>query len=219
MISAMLVLAALAIVALVVRREFASPSIASRPRSEPAYLEHWQDLLSSGVVMGHARAPVKIIEFADLECPYCRTFDLELRRLHGRFGDSVAFVFLHYPLPNHRFAMPAARAMECAAEHGRAEHLMRSVYDKQDSLGLKSWASFGVDAGVSDSTWFAVCVGETATRKRINAGIEAGRRLGVRATPTVIVNGWRYPSPPDSAELFRRVESLLAESRRRGIGH
>lgn len=211
--SGALTLAAIVIAAALVHREFfARPNVVSGGSSgkPPEWMASWADLLKSSVVIGDSGAPVKVIEFMDLECPFCKGFNARARALRQKFGRSVAVAIVHFPLEMHRFARPAARAAECAGERGRFEQFLNLVYERQDSLGLKSWASFASEAGVQDSAGFQRCVSATATVSRIEAGLALGQRIGVTGTPTVVINGWRYFTPPDSLELDRVVSALLA---------
>jgi len=109
---------------------------------------------------------------------------------------------VHYPLGAHKFAMPAARAAECAREQGRFAEYITQVYAKQDSLGLKPWLDFAKETAIPDIIDFSECVAEKAEVPNIAGGIALGKTIGVRGTPTIIINGWRYPMPPTD-ELSR----------------
>jgi len=87
------------------------------------------------------------------------------------------------------------------------------LYDGQDSLGLKSWASFALSAGVRDTSRFNRCVTQPGVPSQIQAGLDAGARLGVRATPTIVVNGWRFARPPTPIELSKAIDSIVAGRR------
>lgn len=86
---------------------------------------------------------------------------------------------------------------------------MDAVYAKQDSLGLKSWDSFAADAGIADTAATAHCATDPAPVKQIQAGQALGDQLQLHATPTVIVNGWRYPMSPSKTELKRAIDALV----------
>lgn len=213
MVSSTLALAAVSIAVVVVGREVRPNGGRTLERAvmdSLVYIENWQDLLSEGIVMGSRDAPVKVIEFADLECPYCRRLDLSLRAVERRYQEEVALVFLHYPIANHRFAPLAARALECADRESRAEGLMHAVFDRQDSLGLKSWTDFASQAGIADTARFSACVSGSWDFPRVEAAKTMGKRIGVLGTPTVIVNGWQLPLGVDSVDLGRVVGELVA---------
>jgi protein-disulfide isomerase len=161
-------------------------------------------------MLGDSSAPVKIVEFSDLECPYCKRFNEErIPSIRQEFGPQVTIVFVHFLLPMHRFARPAARAAECAGAQDRFGEFVETVFRKQDSLGLKSWGDYAKEAGVRDSTKFWACVREQTPVAAIEAGKAAGTRLGVRGTPALMVNGWLYDAPPDDTILSRDIRRLL----------
>jgi protein-disulfide isomerase len=174
------------------------------------YVDAWKDILPSGFVIGGAEdAHVRLLVFSDLECPSCRTFHRVVRSTLGERPEDLQAVFISYPLEYHRFALGAARAAECAAEVGAFAEWVDQVYAKQDSLGLKSWASYAADAGISDTTSIEDCARGAGTSARIDATREFGSRIGVEGTPTVLVNGWRFLRPPTKARLNEVIDILL----------
>lgn len=108
----------------------------------------------------------------------------------------------------HRFAMGAARGAECAEKVGKFGEWVDLVYSKQDSLGLKSWGAFALEAGISDTATISRCATDPAPVTRIEAGRAFGDRLHVRGTPTVIVNGWLLPYTPSEEELEKMIEEF-----------
>ncbi|MCM2313008.1 MAG: DsbA family protein, partial [Steroidobacteraceae bacterium] len=73
-------------------------------------------------VIGRENAPVTIIEFTDLQCPYCaRHATQTFPRLQREYIDTgkLRYTSRDLPLPFHSFAMPAAVASRCAGEQGR----------------------------------------------------------------------------------------------------
>lgn len=194
----LVVAAAVCVAAVSVHREFfrSAPKAITAPVTAPTYLKDWRDVIAAGTVIGDSAAPVKIVEFSDLECPGCRL-------LHSRIGDlpdslraRFALVFVHFPLPMHRFAMPAARAAECARGENKFAAVIDVLFKKQDSLGLKSWTAFAAEAGIRDTASFSRCTARGDSIPSVLAGRAVGHKLGIVGTPTVIINGWRFGSPP-----------------------
>lgn len=63
---------------------------------------------------GPATAPVVIVGFDDLECPYCARLHAEIfPALTARYGDKVHFVYKDFPLDQHPWAMRAAIDVNC----------------------------------------------------------------------------------------------------------
>jgi protein-disulfide isomerase len=177
---------------------------------KPILIPHWQDYLDKGIRMGPQRAKVQFIEFADFECPYCGTFHKTLKILRGRYPDQVSLEYVHFPLPMHRFAVPAARAAECAGDQGRFEAMYDQLFDGQEFLGLKPWSDYASAAAVPDLAAFDACVKRTESVTRIDEGKELGRKLDVQGTPTLVVNGWKLGQPPSPEELDTMVKAVLA---------
>lgn len=70
-------------------------------------------------IRGDPDAPVKVIEFADTECPLCKRFHPTMEHLLQDYPGKVAWVFRHYPLDEiHPKARNEAEATECAAALG-----------------------------------------------------------------------------------------------------
>ena len=209
MISVLLTLAACVMAASMVLREFKESRSASVVTEKPQFFADWNGLSTIGVRNGPVDAPVTIVEFSDLECPFCRRFHETANRATGRYGNQVSRLFIHYPLPSHRFARPAARAAECAAGEDRFHAFVHAVFESQDSLGLKSWVAYAKDAGVIDTSAFLRCTMDTVSIPRIEQGLRAGKTYDIKGTPTVLVNGWRFASPPTESELIQVVDSIL----------
>jgi protein-disulfide isomerase len=209
-LTAILVACALVTTGLVIRREFFAPTTAQASAAEKArYIEDWRSHLSDGVRMGSLHAPIQIIEFADFECPFCAQFHFTLKDVEQKFTGKVAVSFVHFPLPGHRFARPAARAAECAEDQGRFEAMQDQLFSNQDAFGIKDWSDIATAAGVTDLDTFSRCVKQETPVPRIDDGIRAGEELDVRSTPTIIINGWKLGQPPSAAQLERMIQAIL----------
>lgn len=216
-LTALLVMAALAVATASVHREFSQgPSVQRTLGGPPVFVKGWEESLPDAQRVGPANASIKLIEFGDFECPSCRRFQTSLRSVQAAHKDTIAVYFLHYPLSYHRFARLAARAAECAAAQGFFGSMADALYAGQDSLGIKSWLRYAVAAGVPDTLSFMHCNGSTDPIPRVEAGLAHGPKLGVAGTPTVIINGWRVDYPVDSTALELSIQRALAavESRK-----
>jgi protein-disulfide isomerase len=214
--SGIIAIAGVAIATVLVHREFfARPAGPTSVLTKPEYVSDWRGFASLGRTIGPESAKVKIVEFADIECPFCRRFHEAVQFAQKKYPNEISLVFVHYPLPQHRFARPGARAAECATERNFGQ-MIGALYRKQDSLGLKTWVSYARDAGVSDTVRFLRCVTDTSKLATVEAGLALGHKLGVHGTPTVFLNGWRYGIAPTDSDLVRAVADLLAGRRPSG---
>lgn len=209
-LSWMLGVAALFMAVSVAHSSFFAKPTPRRAARGPTEFPQWERSFAVGTRTGNSNAPVTIVAFADFECPGCRRFHSVVKQVKLDFPDAISFVHVHYPLSMHRFAIPAARAAECAKKEGLFAEIADVMYAKQDSFGLKTWSSYAAEAGVKDTAALQKCATNTAPV----AAIEDGRNLALEweftATPTIIINGYRYermPTPDD----YRRIVSRILE--------
>jgi len=140
-------------------------------------------------VLGPEDAPVVIIEFTDLQCPYCARFATQtfpqLRRNYVDTG-RVRFASQDLPLPYHKFAVPAAVAARCAGEQGRFWEFREALFSAQATLRDEPYAGlarqFGLDLGQ-----FAACRSDERQTARVLEGIDLARANGITSTPTFLI--------------------------------
>ena len=154
--------------------------------------------LSGGPAEGKTDAPVTIVEYADMECGYCRFRGTQLDRLLDVNKD-VLPVRRHYkffPLWfGHAWAMKAASAGDCLFRLGGAPAFFRFksiVYSRQESLsvtGIDELAVTSAEAlGVAPAD-FLSCYLQEESFSRVRKDMEEGQRLEVNSTPTFFVEG------------------------------
>ncbi len=73
-------------------------------------------------VYGNPDAAVSVIEYSELQCPYCSQFEPVVTELNEKYGDDVRIVFRHFPLTSiHDKAMLGAQALEAAGKQDTAK--------------------------------------------------------------------------------------------------
>ena len=76
-------------------------------------LEQMQPIAADDHIRGNRDAPVKIVEYSDTECPFCKAFHATLQKATQEYGDDVAWVYRHFPLDQlHSKARKEAAAFE-----------------------------------------------------------------------------------------------------------
>jgi len=199
------------VTAVALRREFSPDSDrGARTTTRAQYVENWQRLLAVDATIGSPSAGLKIVEFVDFECPFCAELAERVARLQSEYPGEIALTLRHFPIPGHKFARQAAMAFECAKPHRKEKELYGALFAKQDSLGLRPFREYARDAGIDDLNAFDDC-SRTSKFDRIEEDIKFADRLGVTATPTLLLNGWMLSIPP-SDERFREI----LESHRNG---
>jgi protein-disulfide isomerase len=140
--------------------------------------------------LGRADAPVVIVEFSDLQCPYCRRFDQQtLPWLRKEYIDTgkVRFESRDYPLEFHAQAIAAALLARCAAREGKFWELREAVFSVQGSLAADGLDQAAKAVGLAPELR-ARCDSDAATiTQTIRAETAAGQAIGVRGTPSFLV--------------------------------
>ena len=136
-----------------------------------------------------------VIEYADLECPYCARTDALLRPL------PIRRLFRHFPVVSkHPRARVLAGAAEAAALQGRFWAFHDALYDDQGRLDPPHlWERaqrLGLDLERFEADRRSDAVGE-----RVERDFRSGVRAGVVTTPTLFVGGRRYAGVPDATLL------------------
>jgi protein-disulfide isomerase len=159
-------------------------------------------------VRGAAAAKVEIINFDDLQCPYCGMLNSEiLPQTMNRYKGLVKIVYKDYPLPGHPWAMRAAVDANCLASQSDAAYwaYVDFVHSHgQDISGAnpspaRSFTDLDNIAGTIgkqskvDETQLALCL-KKQDEAVVNSSLKLGASLKVEATPQVFVDGERLPS-------------------------
>lgn len=150
-----------------------------------------------GFDMGQAAAPIKIVEFSDFGCGYCRKFHDETfpTLLDTWVKDGlVEWKYVTYVSGQFPNGLQAAFAAECSGEQGHFDAMSERLYSsQQDWKGVGDpypiFEGYSKDIGVDMDTYRS-CITEERPKARIRSGILAGARLGVRGTPSFLVDGY-----------------------------
>lgn len=140
--------------------------------------------------MGGADAPVTIIAFTDYQCPSCAAMHPSLERLVKEYGNKVRLVMRDFPLSQHSEAFKAAEAAEAAREQGRYWEYIQVLMRNQSSLRVEKLKSYATELGL-DQVRFDSALDSGKFAEPVQRDVEDAMRLGLKATPTLFVNGRR----------------------------
>jgi protein-disulfide isomerase len=146
--------------------------------------------IGTSPVLGKPNAPVTIVEFSDIQCPFCERFHPILREVLKAYPDKVRIVLKNFPLPFHPNARPAAKLALAAGLQGKyyemIDLLMQNGASVQDDK-IKDYAKklrinynkLMDDYKNKDSKW----------EKIISDDMALGGQVNVQGTPTFFING------------------------------
>ena len=138
-----------------------------------------------------------VVEYSDLQCPYCAKANLLLAEL------PVRRVLRHFPVVSkHPRARALAHALEAAGLQGRFWEMHGSLLGDQGRLDdphlWERCDRLGLDVARFDADRRSDAVAE-----RVERDFRSGVRAGVMTTPTLFVDGVAHPGVPDAALLAR----------------
>ena len=176
--------------------------------ADPAEIQRAQ-----GVAMGQDDAPVLLYEFADFQCPACMQFSTFAHPLiKERLVDEGIVRFVRYDFPiitSHPHAFLAARAARCAGEQDLYWEYHDVLYGRQSTWSPQRAAPtdefvdyaqlLGMNVGE-----FEQCLRSDRYAEEVTRNLQLGESLGVRGTPTLMING-QLVQVRDYNELERRV--------------
>lgn len=169
-------------------------------------------------IVGNKNADMYIIEYSDLECPFCKRYnDNASEKLIEKYAkeEKIAFVFRHMPLSSiHPSAFGEAVATECAAKLGGEEKFF--AFKKEIFALTKSDGNFDTtqltqiaqSLGI-DSAAFNSCTSDKTISEKVEASFEEAILAGIQGTPTVFVqlkDGETFPI----AASFEKIDTIIS---------
>jgi protein-disulfide isomerase len=145
-------------------------------------------IASDDHVLGNPNAPVRIIEYSDFECPFCKRFHPAVKQLMDEYGKNgeVALIYRHFPLESiHPQARPLAVASECAYEQGGDTAFWKAhdlIMGQSAAFNLKDLSPIAKAAGV-DAAKLQACVDSGKYNSRVDRDFQSGANAGVSGTP------------------------------------
>jgi protein-disulfide isomerase/uncharacterized membrane protein len=170
---------------------------------------------------GPENAPIKVVEFSDFMCPYCRNLAGAFEGFLPQSGGRIVLYFKNYPLDMecnsnlkqtvHVGACLLARGGICAQEQGKFWPYHNRVFSQelrtvQRADVLKMAGEAGLEVASLES-----CMDGARTRERLTAEIAEAAATKLAATPTLFIDGKKLPRIQDF------MATLDKESKRRGL--
>lgn len=168
-------------------------------------------------ILGNPDAPIKIVEYSDTECPFCKRFHTTLNKLVQDYGKDgkVAWVYRHFPLDIHSKAKKEAEATECAAELGgntKFWEYINKIYEVtpgNNGLDPAELPKIAAQVGL-DKIAFESCLSSGRHASTVEAQFQDGLKAGARGTPfSVIVTKDQKIPITQGALPYEDMKSIL----------
>ncbi len=184
-------------------------------------------------ILGNPKATLLVVEYSDLECPFCKQYHATLKQMMAELGkdSKVAWVYRHFPIykgtetqpPLHSKAGKEAEATECAAELGgnaafwKFTDRVYEVTPSNNGLDAATLPDIAEFAGLNRSA-FTACLSSGKYAAKIETAYNDATAAGAQGTPyTVVVDtrdGKTYPIDAGAIPwpaLSAMLKSLLAK--------
>jgi protein-disulfide isomerase len=164
-------------------------------------------------VEGNRDSKVVVTEYSDFECPACRAYYLVMRQMMAQFGDKVAFVYRHFPLPQHANAELAAYAAQAAGKQGKFWEMHNLLFEKQDEWSKAAdvgpiFESYANLIGVSVEQ-FKIDWQSKEIKDLVKAEKDSAIKLNLPGTPSFFINGQQIKNPASVQEFTALINGVL----------
>jgi len=170
-------------------------------------------------IVGNPNADIIIVEYSDIECPYCKNFHNTMNRIMDEYAKDgkVAWVYRHFPIDSsHPKARKEAEATECANELGGNTafwdyiNKIFEITPSNNKMDMTLLPQIAEDIGL-DKAAFEECLAGERHADRVEADYQDGLKAGVRGTPLSVVitkkDGKTYPI--SGAQPYNTVKTII----------
>ncbi len=185
-----------------------SPVTSGAAPNAPARLESPVPVLADDATWGDPSAPVEMVAFLDLHCPFSQRAQATLATLRKRYGRArLHLVTKHLPLYIHaqaHLAAQVARTVQELAGPTAFEEFVQLVYVGQTDLDREHLLEWAERAGAARAQVEPLMDSDRVVR-RVDQDVATADRLGILGTPSFLINGRRLPG----AQRLERFTEII----------
>ncbi len=168
-------------------------------------------------VKGNINAPVKIVEYSDFECPFCKRHHDVMKTVVAKYGDKVAWVYRQFPLEQlHQKAMPVAIASECVGKLGGdaafwtfTDRYFEETLTNDRTDITKVIPALAAESGVNAAA-FSKCFESEETKAAVEEDVADAVETGGRGTPwSVLIGPDGKTYPINGAQPASAIEQMI----------
>lgn len=167
------------------------PPLGSQAGSAPSFAsaDQVEKLRQDDHIKGKKTSRILLIEYSDLECPFCKRFHPTAQQIVNEYKGKVAWVYRHFPLDQiHSKADKEAEAIECANELGGNEAFWAltdkifEVTPSNNGLNLDDLPQLAEEIGINQDS-FKSCLESGKYAQHVEDDYQSGIKAGVSGTP------------------------------------
>lgn len=140
-------------------------------------------------IRGDRNAQIALIEYSDLECPFCKRFHPTAQQVVDTYKGKVMWVYRHFPLDQiHSKARKEAEATECAFEQAGENgfwKLADKIYEvtpSNNGLNADEIPTLAAQVGLNQAS-LKTCWDSEKYKAKVDAQYQGGVKAGVNGTP------------------------------------
>ncbi len=140
---------------------------------------------------GPRKAPITIVQFSDFQCPSCAKAAPLVKQIFETYSGQVKWIFKNYPLRFHKDAALAHEAALAAGEQGKFWEMHDLIFANQTKMKRKHLLGYARNLNLNIDQ-FILSLDSGRYKEAVERDIEEGNTLGVRGSPTFIINGKKF---------------------------
>jgi len=167
--------------------------------------------------MGNPNAPVKIVEYADFQCPYCKNFytDTEEQIIEAYIKTGKVY-FEYFSFANFigEESARAAEAAYCAGDQGKFWEMHDIIYTNQGAERSGALRDDRLRAFAErielDTNTFSACFNNGKYKSKVTQDGVNAQQAGVASTPSFLVNGTLIKGAQPFSVFQQTIDAALA---------
>jgi protein-disulfide isomerase len=167
----------------------------------------------SGLNMGNPDAKVKVVEFADFQCPYCQQYYQVLEpTIISNYVDTNLIYYTYSPMAFlGQESIDAAEAAYCANDQGKFWEYRAYLFTNLAGENAGSYTQTKLIAFASrlklDTALFKTCLTTNKHQAEITAAAAYAQSVNISSTPSFLVNGVEV----SGSQLDQAIKDALAK--------
>lgn len=166
------------------------------------------DALPGAIRIGADHPDVRLVEFYDLNCPFCRKAALDIEALLETDSD-LGVTLIDVPILSPQSKQAALHEVAALKLHGKAKahDLHRAVFTQRGLIGAEQVKKAAGELGL-DAEAIAKAASDADVIAAVNAQLDLAAALGVTATPSFVAGNFVISGYPGAAALARMITAL-----------
>lgn len=192
-------------------------SVAPTPENDDTAVSEIRPVDSTDFIKGNPNAPIRIVEYSDYDCPYCKDFHNTMTQIMNEYGvtGKVGWVYRQLPLEQlHPNSPRISEAALCVGEIGGNDAFWKfsdRVFKEREADELTNMtrlSEYAEAAGI-DKTAFMSCLDSGREKEKVAASVKDGMAAGIVGTPHSFVLVGNQTAAINGAQPYEIVKQII----------